>query len=75
MNVKKLAHLKNKKGEYLLETYDIGYLVANLGHESFQNLENQFAEFERKRKDMSSSLSKFSVNKVMSPNQTMSGFD
>jgi len=39
MDVKKLAHLKNKKGEYLLETYDIGYLVANLGHESFQNLE------------------------------------
>lgn len=32
-DIKKLAHLKNKKGEYLLDTYDIGYLVANLGHE------------------------------------------
>lgn len=42
-NIKKLAHLKNKKGEYLLETYDIGYLVANLGPESFYNLENEFS--------------------------------
>ena len=48
-DIKKLAHLKNKKGEYLLETYDIGYLVANMGHESFQNLERQFAEFDKKR--------------------------
>lgn len=29
--LKNLANLKNKKGEYLLDTYDIGYLVANLG--------------------------------------------
>ena len=40
VDIKKLAHLKNKKGEYLLETYDIGYLVANLGLESFQALED-----------------------------------
>ena len=32
-DLKKLANLKNKKGEYLLDTYDIGYLVANLGYE------------------------------------------
>ena len=52
VDIKKLAHLKNKKGEYLLETYDIGYLVANLGLESFKALEDQFKSFEARKKQL-----------------------
>ncbi len=68
-DIKKLAHLKNKKGEYLLETYDIGYLVANLGPESFQNMEKQFMEFDKKRKIMQNQRKEFSIQQLQSSDE------
>ena len=63
---KNLAHMKNKKGEYLLDAYDIGYIVANLGHEQFQKLEEEFQKLEERRVKKQDAQHSFSYNSVQS---------
>jgi hypothetical protein len=51
-DLKAISELKNKKEEFLLNSYSPGYLVANLGPEAFGILEKVFSRHEKMKKGL-----------------------